>query len=252
MPTRDTAWPAGTPCWVDYSAPDLDGAKAFYGDLLGWTFTDGDPEYGGYLTCERNGLAAAGMAPQMNPPAAGWMTYFATEDAAAHGDRITAAGGTVVVPSMQVGPMGSMAVAQDPEGNPFGLWQAGLVTGIRVFNEPGALIWNEVSVDDVPAAQAFYAEVFGYRFDEVEGAGGYCTFAVDERPLGGLGGRVDGAPKGWGCCFAVSSTDAAVESATAARGRVLMPAMDTPWGRFAVLEDPWQQPFSVMQDLAAA
>jgi len=33
MPTRDTAWPAGTPCWVDYGAADVDAAKAFYTDL---------------------------------------------------------------------------------------------------------------------------------------------------------------------------------------------------------------------------
>lgn len=249
MPTRDMPWPAGTPCWVDYSAPDLDGARAFYGDLLGWTFTGGDPEYGGYLTCERNGLAAAGMAPQMNPPEAGWTTYFATDDAAAHTERIAAAGGTVVVPPMQVGPMGSMAVATDPGGNVFGLWQSGLNTGVRIHNEPGALAWNDASVDDVASAQAFYSEVFGFHFDEIEGAGGYSTFGVGERPLGGLGGRVEGAPQGWGCCFAVASTDAAVDTVTAAGGRVTMPAMDTPWGRVAVLEDPWRQSFSVMQDL---
>jgi len=30
MPTRDTPWPAGTPCWVDDRAPALEAAKAFY------------------------------------------------------------------------------------------------------------------------------------------------------------------------------------------------------------------------------
>ncbi len=29
MPTRDTAWPAGTPCWTDYGAKDVDAAKEF-------------------------------------------------------------------------------------------------------------------------------------------------------------------------------------------------------------------------------
>lgn len=252
MPTRDVPWPAGTPCWVDYSAPDLEGAKAFYADLLGWKFTGGDPEYGGYMTCELDGLAAGGIAPQMDPNGSGWTTYFATDDAAAHSEKISAAGGTVVVPPMQVGPMGTMAIALDPGGNVFGLWQSGLNTGVQVHNEPGALAWNEASVDDVASAQAFYSAVFGYRFEEIEGADGYSTFAVDDRPLGGLGGRVDGAAKGWTCCFAVASTDAAVETVTAAGGRVTMPGTDTPWGRFAVLEDPWQQPFSVMQEAAPA
>jgi len=67
MPTRDTRWPAGTPCWIDYGAADLDAAKAFYANLLGWSYSGGEPEFGGYLTAEKNGLAAAGMAPQMDP-----------------------------------------------------------------------------------------------------------------------------------------------------------------------------------------
>ena len=141
MPTRDTAWPAGTPCWVDYSAPDLAAAQAFYGALLGWSFTDGNPEFGGYLTCLRTGRAAAGMMPQMDPAQpAGWTTYFATEDADASVGQITGAGGTVVAPPMDVGPLGRMAIALDPEGNAFGLWQAGVHTGVNIFNEPGSLV----------------------------------------------------------------------------------------------------------------
>ena len=36
MPTRDTPWPDGTPCWVDYGAADIETTKRFYADLLGW------------------------------------------------------------------------------------------------------------------------------------------------------------------------------------------------------------------------
>lgn len=67
MPARDTAWPDGTPCWVDYGAADVDAAKTFYTDVLGWTYTGGEEEYGGYLTCESSGRGAAGMAPQTDP-----------------------------------------------------------------------------------------------------------------------------------------------------------------------------------------
>ena len=41
MPTRDTPWPNGTPCWVDLGAADLDAAKAFYSSILGWEYTGG-------------------------------------------------------------------------------------------------------------------------------------------------------------------------------------------------------------------
>ena len=67
MPTRDKSWSAGTPCWIDYGAADLDAAKSFYSDILGWTYTGGEPEYGGYLTARIGDRAAAGTAPQMDP-----------------------------------------------------------------------------------------------------------------------------------------------------------------------------------------
>jgi predicted enzyme related to lactoylglutathione lyase len=247
MPTRDTPWPAGTPCWVDYGAKDLDAARDFYGSLFGWSYTGGDPEYGGYLNAERNGGAAAGMGPLMNgddPPA--WTVYFATDDASATAAAIRAAGGSVVVEPMEVGPLGTMVIAADPQGNAFGLWQSGEHTGARVVNEPGSLTWEEAAVADVAGAHDFYSQVFGFRFDEIPDMGGYATFATDERPLGGIGPVQPGLPTGWSVCFAVASTDETVTAVEARGGRVLHPAEDSPYGRFAVVEDPWGAAFSVM------
>jgi uncharacterized protein len=252
MPTHDTAWPAGTPCWIDYGAADMDAAKGFYTDVLGWTYAGGEPDYGGYLTCESGGRAAAGLAPQedpQDPPR--WTTYFATDDADASAAAITEAGGTIIVAPMDVGPLGRFAIARDPEGNPFGVWQAGSHTGVEVYNEPGALVWNEAAVDDVAAGKAFYGSVFDFRFDEIEGMGGYATFAADGESLGGFGGRQPGAPKGWLTCFSVASADAAVAAVETGGGKVTMAPMDTPYGRFAVVEDAWGAPFEVMQNLPA-
>jgi predicted enzyme related to lactoylglutathione lyase len=252
MPTRDTVWPNGTPCWVDYGAPDMEAAKSFYTALLGWTYTGGEPEFGGYAICQAAGRDAAGIGPQQDPAdPPRWTTYFATDDAAATAARITEAGGTVVFPPMEVGPMGTMAIAVDPQGNPFGLWQGGLNTGVKVHNEPGALAWNEAAVDDPASAREFYSAVFGFTFTEMPGVEGYSTFATGGNPLGGLGGLQEGAPKGWTTCFSVASTDAAVATVEAAGGKVTMPATDTEFGRFAVVEDPWGAPFSVMADLDA-
>lgn len=251
MPTRDIAWPAGTPCWVDYGAADLEAAQTFYAEVLGWTYAGGEPEYGGYLTCQAGDRAAAGMALQQDPAdPPRWTTYFAADDADAVAARITEAGGALVVEPMDVGPLGRMAIVRDPEGNPFGVWQSGEHLGVTIYNEPGALVWNEAAVDDHEAAQAFYSTVFGFRFEPIEGMGGYATFATDGGPLGGLGGHQPGSPKGWTTCFSVGATDAAVAAVEKAGGKVSTAAMDTPYGRFAVLEDPWGAPFSVMQELA--
>jgi uncharacterized protein len=251
MPTRETAWPAGTPCWVDYGAADIDASKAFYADVLGWSYSGGEPEYGGYLTCEASGRSAAGMMPQQDdatPPA--WTTYFATDDADATAARISEAGGTVVAPPMDVGPLGRMAVARDPQGNVFGVWQSGEHTGVTIYNEPGALVWNEGALDDPESAKKFYSDVFGFHFDEIEGMGGYSTFTIGDGPLGGLTAHQPGSPKGWTTCFSVSSADDAVAAVEQGGGKVTMPAQDTSFGRFAVVEDAWGAPFSVMQELS--
>ena len=248
MPTRDTAWPAGTPCWIDYGASDVPAAKAFYADLLGWEYTGGQPEFGGYLNATKEGLQVAGMGPLTNeadPP--GWTTYFATEDADATAARIREAGGTVVVEPMQVGPFGRMVIALDPQGNAFGLWEAGEHTGVQRFGEPGSLVWNEAAVDDTEKARAFYGAVFGFRWEQIDAGMDYSTFATSGDPLGGLGRYSEGGPKGWAVCFAVGSADGTVEQVREAGGGVLMEPMDSPYGRFAVLTDPWGAAFSVMQ-----
>ena len=249
MPTRDTAWPNGTPCWVDYGAADLPQAREFYTALFGWTHTGGEPEYGGYLTCLADGRQVAGMAPQQDPDdPPRWTVYIATDDAAATAARVTAAGGSLVAPPMDVGPMGTMAIAHDPEGRPFGIWQAGEHTGKQRFDEPGTPVWHESAVEHLAAAKAFYGEVFGYTFTELEGMDGYSTFATGEEPLGGIGGLVPGAPAGWAVCFGVVSTDETVALVEARGGKVTLAAEDTPFGRFAVVEDPWGAGFSVMQE----
>ncbi|MBN1091336.1 VOC family protein [Blastococcus sp. TML/M2B] len=246
MPTRDTAWPAGTPCWIDYGAADPDAAKSFYAELMGWVWTGGEPEYGGYANAEKDGRQVAGLGPLTEGDPPSWTTYFATEDAAATAARIREAGGAVVVEPMEIGPVGTMVMARDPQGNAFGLWQAGEHTGVQRFNEPGSLVWNEAAVQDPAAAQEFYTAVFGFRWDPVEGME-YSTFRTADRPLGGLGPVQPGLPTGWTVCFAVASADGTVAAVEAAGGKVLHPAEDSQFGRFAVLEDPWGAAFSIME-----
>ena len=106
--------------------------------------------------------------------------------------------------------MGTMVIALDPQGNPFGLWQSGMHTGVQIHNEPGALAWNEAMVDDTAAAKQFYTAVFGFTFDadgaEMAGEGmDYATFSTGGNPLGGLGASDPSMPKGWLTCFSVAS-----------------------------------------------
>jgi hypothetical protein len=250
MPTRDTAWPAGTPCWTDYAAEDLGAAQAFYAAVVGWSgFTESRPEFGGYTNAKVGERLAAGIMPKMGEdmPAV-WTTYFATVDADATVAAIASAGGTVIAGPHEVGDLGRMVVAVDPQGAMFGAWQAGEHLGIEVYNEPGGMVWNEAAMADPDTARHFYTAVFGFRFDPMPELEGYTTFATGEQPLGGLTGAQPGQQTGWQTCFSVASCDAAVDAAESGGGSVVVAAQDQSFGRYAVLADPWGAQFSVMQE----
>ena len=82
------------------------------------------PEAGGYSVCLLGGKTVAGLGPQMNPdfPPA-WMTYVNVNDADDGVAKVSANGGTVFVPPMDVMDVGRMAIFADPLGAVIGLWQ---------------------------------------------------------------------------------------------------------------------------------
>jgi predicted enzyme related to lactoylglutathione lyase len=67
MPTF-TTHAAGSPCWVDLMTPDVDGAKAFYAAVFGWTAEDQFDDAGEriYTSLSKDGQAVAGLGGQ--PP----------------------------------------------------------------------------------------------------------------------------------------------------------------------------------------
>jgi uncharacterized protein len=251
--TRDTRWPAGTPCWVDVSVDDVQAAVAFYEALFGWDVTVGGPEVGGYAIARKDGRIVAGIGPKMGPGEApsAWTTYLATDDADATAAKIMAAGGQLLAGPMDVMSEGRMAVAMDPTGAAFGIWQAGNTTGIGLANEPGALVWSEDLSRDFDASKAFYQAVFGYDFQDMSSPGfTYAMLMVDGHEVGGIGVYPEGTPAevpaAWSTYFQVTDTDAAVAKVTELGGSVVQPIMDTPYGRMGIVADNHGAVFSVI------
>jgi uncharacterized protein len=252
MVTRDTAWPTGTPCWVDLGVADISRAGAFYGTLFGWDVQAGPPETGGYSIATIGGRPVAGIGPkgQDDLPNA-WNTFLAADDVDATAAQIKAAGGQVVAGPMDVMNFGRMLLAVDPGGAMFGVWEARSHTGAQVANEPGSQIWNENMSRNYEANKAFYGAVFGYHFGDIGAEGmNYATLDIDGRPVGGIGeiGAEQPAdtPASWGTYFAVADTDAAVDKVTELGGAVVAPAWDSPYGRMAVVADDQGAVFALM------
>ena len=257
MSTHDTAWPDGTPCWVDLMTTDADAAHAFYRELFGWDITPGDESTGFYAMATLGGRPVCGIMPRQpgmdHPPV--WTTYLAHGDADAAADSIAHAGGTILSPAMDVMEFGRMAVAQDPTGGTFGVWQAGSHTGFGVSNESGAVVWNELLTREYGAALEFYAAVFSYGYTDMSSDQfRYSMIEAEGRTVGGLGTMPPEVPADvpahWRTYFAVDDADAAVEMVTKLGGAVLRPPEDMPYGRHADVADPQGAPFAVIKPAA--
>ncbi|MGX1119866.1 putative enzyme related to lactoylglutathione lyase [Streptomyces ambofaciens] len=167
---RPSARREGIPCWVDAQLSDVEAGRRFYGELFGWTFQEeaaGESEESPYRAptesvraCLDGEPVAALVRKTDGRMPTVWSVYFHTPDAAALAARIRAGGGQVLTPPHPVGDLGTAALAADPDGAVFGLWQPGRRTGFGRRHEPGTFAWAELYTRDTEAANAFYGDLF--------------------------------------------------------------------------------------------
>lgn len=87
----------GTFSWVDLTTNDSDGAKAFYGGLLGWEFDDNEIPGGGvYSMCRVGEDFVAAIAPATGQFPPHWNSYVTVASADEAAARARELGGTVV------------------------------------------------------------------------------------------------------------------------------------------------------------
>lgn len=245
--------PEGAPCWADAMFSDVERAKTFYGDVLGWTFGESSSEYGNYTEAYADGKAVAAVVPPM-PGQEGqsqWCLYLASEDAAATAAKIRANGGEVLMGPMEVGNFGSMCLAREPSGAVFGVWQAGTHEGFDTMGTPGAYAWAEVFTREPGRADAFFTGVFGYRQKQMEDeAMDFRLYDLGDRPVLGRMKMTEDfppeVPPYINVYFTVPDCDDAVAKAAKLGGKLRFGPMDTPFGRFAALTDPQGANFSVI------
>lgn len=254
-----TKYPDGVFNWVDLTTTDLAGVRAFYGSLFGWTANDvpvGDSGYN-YTFFEIDGHPVAGGG-QMMPEgqAAGqpsaWVAYVKWDDIDAAFARAETAGGTVLVPPMDIPNSGRMGLLMDPSGAVFGIWSPRPFPGAALVNQPNTLTWTELQSRDLPVARAFYEQVFGWTGEETPDGSGYVGLAVDDRvQCGGMpiGGEMwEGVPSNWAIYFAVADVDATAARVAELGGAVLVgPHEAGGLGRFIVVRDPQGAIFTAMQ-----
>ena len=245
MPERSSYAP-GTPNWIDIGT-DVDAAAAFYTGLFGWTLVSAGPDAGGYgFFTNQAGKLIAGVGPQQSPGPPFWSHYVSVADVDETTAKVEAAGGTVVVPPMDVMDQGRMAMSSDPTGAAVGLWQAAAHQGADVFNVPGSMTWNELQTRDIDAALPFYEKVFGWEWVDGPDSGYYVANipakqSEDKSNAGAMTtppGVPDEAPNLWMVYFAGEDCDTSMAAAHGLVGELFLPAMQMVTGPLGGLIDP--------------
>ena len=155
--------------WVDLMSTDTGAARDFYTKLFGWTADDVPTPVGVPTQFYNAGALVAGMAPV--PPNLGqmpsvWNSYVITADVDGAAERAVAAGGKVVMPVMDIMTQGRMGMFADPSGAVVGALAAQRAPGRRRVQCAVLLTWNELQTRDLAAALPFYADVFGFVWQD--------------------------------------------------------------------------------------
>jgi len=175
----------------------------------------------------------------------GWVVYLMSADADATARAVVEHGGTITDGPHQVADLGAMLFAADPAGNRFAVWQPGQHTGYEAVTAAGAPSYHELHTRQYAQVRAFYTDVFGighqvvgdsdaFRYSQLTGPDGEGVAGI----MDASGSLADDAPGGWALYLGSDDVDSDLEKVTAAGGRVLEPATDTPYGRLARFTDP--------------
>ena len=244
--------PLGRFVWYELLTSDVEAAKGYYTQLIGWgtqqweggpqpytMWTNGETPLGGLMA----------LPNQATPPH--WLAYIATPDVDTTVSQASDLGAEIVMDAMNVPGVGRMALLTDPQGAAFAVFTpAGQAPGQEGDPEKGEVSWHELSTTDYSAAFEFYHTLFGWERTESMDMGElgiYQMFGRNDRTLGGMfNAPTQGGPPQWLLYVTVGNVDASVEQVVSLGGQVLNGPMDIPGGgRIAQCMDPQGAAFAL-------
>ncbi|MDR3623187.1 MAG: VOC family protein [Paludisphaera borealis] len=242
-------------CWFNMLTPRPAEARAFFDELLGWTYEE-IPGVGHIV--QVGGRNAGGLfdlegpqTPEGTPPLIGVMVKVESADAT--GDKVTSLGGKAK-PAFDVMDQGRMAVCTDPNGAEFDVWEPKKSQGTDVDpRRHGAPSWFENMTTDVDRASTFYSALFGWTPEVTKMPHGpdYTTFKLDGAEVAGMRAITpqmeDSRPR-WATYFAVDDADATAREAVELGATIVFALREVPGvGRFCGIASPQGVPFFVIE-----
>ena len=230
--------------WYELMTTDMEAAKTFYAEVVGWgtqdastlgiaytLFTAGEASVSGLMDLSED-ARKLGLRPT-------WLGYVGVNDVDASADRIKQLGGSVHVPPTDIPHISRFSVAVDPQMATIALfkWLQPGQEQPAELDAPGRVGWHELLAADWQTAWNFYRELFGWqKADTDTGAvGTYQLFSVGGQTIGGMFTKPPTVPVPfWLYYFNVGDIDAAVKRVKAGSGQILDGPIEVPGGRWIV------------------
>ncbi len=217
--------------WYQLLTTDVEAAKAFYAEVVGWGRRDASAPGMPYTLFTAGEASVAGLmglsedATKMGARPS-WLGYVGVDDVDATADRIQRLGGVVRIPPMDIRDVSRFSIVADPQ-----MATVGLFKGVKPRHEqvvdprtPGRVGWHELLAADWEQAWPFYGELFGWQKAEanVGAMGEYQQFSAGGQTIGGMMNKPPTVLEPcWLYYFNVGDIDAAVKRVKAGGGQVL-------------------------------
>ncbi len=151
--------------WRELMSSDLEGARAFYGGLFGWSWSKMDMPNMEYWVAAAGPEMVCGLMSQMESPHPFWASYLGVDELDAAVITVAEAGGEVCIPPTDIPGTGRFSMVKDPTGANVMLFE-GSDQGAAPGGMPGmhTFCWESLQTPDLEAAKAFYSTVVGWTY----------------------------------------------------------------------------------------
>ena len=243
--------------WYELMTTDMEAARAFYADVVGWGTEDASSPEMGYTLFTTGGGSVSGLmglSPDARKRGAkpSWIGYVGADDVDDTAERIKSLGGLVHVPPNDIPKVSRFSVVADPQRATLALIKGreGAQQQPPQADAPGHVVWRELIASNWEKAFVFYNTLLGWQKASAspDPTGIYQEFSAGTEAIGGMFNRPDGAAFSvWLYYFGVSDIEAAAKQIVALGGKIIYGPLTVPGAaRLIQCRDPQGAVFGLM------
>src|SRR5262245_29013048 len=170
MRETDIANSHGRFVWYELMTTDMEAAKAFYAEVVGWGTQDASMPGMAYTLFTAGGTSISGLMglsedARKSGLRPSWLGYVGVNDVDATADRIKELGGAVHVPPTDIPNISRFSVAADPQMATIALfkWLKGGQEQPPALDTPGGVGWHELPAGAWQRPRPSYGALSGWR-----------------------------------------------------------------------------------------